>query len=126
MEERKTAAIVLSIIALIVIFYTAILPEIRYRGAQTISFKSCTVHYKYFDKGLVPDADRAANNKLALCLCNSYTQKRDTGVAKQILKIYRGYGSHHGSDSISYTHRGNLDSIIKERKTVFDTLISLD
>ena len=126
MEERKTAFIVLSVIALIILFYAAILPEIRYRGSQTISFKTCTVHYKYFDKGFVDDADRAANNELALCLCNSYAKKRDTAVANQILKIYRKYGSHNGADSISYRHHDNLDSIIKERKTAFDTLILLD
>ncbi|BAU52422.1 hypothetical protein MgSA37_00583 [Mucilaginibacter gotjawali] len=39
MEERKTAAIVLSILALVIIFFTVILPEIKFRGTQTLSFK---------------------------------------------------------------------------------------
>jgi hypothetical protein len=125
MEERETAAIVLSVIALVIIFYTAILPEIRFRGTQTLSFKGCTVHFKYFDKGLVPDADRAANNKLALCLCDVYAQKPDSAVANRILKIYREYGTQNIADSNSYNHT-NLDSLTKNKKLAFDTLILLD
>jgi hypothetical protein len=123
MEERKVAAIVLSIIALIIIFFTAVLPEIRYRGTQTISFKTCTVRFKYFDKGLIVDAGRAANNKLALCLCNVYAHKPDTAVANQILRIYKQYGD---MDSLSFGYKYNLDSLLKNKKTVFDTLILVD
>jgi len=119
MEERKTAAIVLSVIALVIIFFTAILPEIRYRSTQTVSFKSCTVHFNYFDKGMVADADRAANNKLALCLCDIYARKPDSAVAGKILKIFKQYDSTgHG--------KGNIDSIIKNKKVAFDTLIEMD
>ena|ERR1700749_5101585 len=123
MEERKIAAIILSIIALIVIFFTAVLPEIRYRSTQTISFKTCTVRFKYFDKGLIADAGRAANNKLALCLCDVYAHRPDTVVANQILKIYKEYGDR---DSLSFDHKYNLDSLIKNKKTVFDTTILVD
>lgn len=123
MEERKTAAIVLSIVALVIIFYTAILPEIRFRGTQTISFKSCKVNFKYFDKGLISDIDRAANNKLALCLCDIYAHKPDTAVARKILNIYNQYGTR---DSLSVHHKDSLNSIISDKKTVFDTLILID
>ncbi|MDP9078455.1 MAG: hypothetical protein M3O71_13565 [Bacteroidota bacterium] len=126
MEERKTAAIVLSIIALITIFYTAILPEIRYRSTQTISFKTCSIDFKYVDKGLVTDVYRAANNKLALCLCGAYQQKHDTAIANRIFKIYREYGSHYGVDSVSNRSNRNIDSIIRNRKAIFDTLILID
>ena len=126
MEERKTAAIVLSIIALIIIFFTVILPEIKYRGIQTVSFKTCIVHYEYFDRGLVDDAELAANNKLALCLCDAYQQKHDTVIANRIFKIYREDGSHYGVDSVSYRSNRNIDSIIRNKKAIFDTLILID
>ncbi|TWJ03366.1 hypothetical protein JN11_00904 [Mucilaginibacter frigoritolerans] len=119
MEERKTAAIVLPIIALIILFFTVIFPEIR--KPQTISFKSCKVQVEYFT-GLEEDANRATNNKLALCLCDLYVHNPDSAIASQILKIYREYGTH---DSTSYG-RDSLNSIIKNKKTVFDTLILLD
>jgi len=123
MEERKTAAIVLSIIALIVIFFAVILPEIRYKSTQTISFKACTVKFKYFDAGLDYDVNRSANNKLALCLCDIYAHKPDTAVANKILKIYKEYGDR---DSLSFGHKYNLDSLVKNKKTVFDTTIWAD
>ena len=127
MEERKTAAIVLPIVALIVIFFTVILPEIRYKSTHTISFKTCTVNFNYFDDaGFDSDVDRVSNNKLALCLCNVYTKKPDTIVGNKIIKICRQYGSHNTDDSIRWDGFKNLDSIIKNEHVVFDTLIYLD
>jgi hypothetical protein len=126
MEERKTAAIVLSVLVLIVIFFTMILPYIRHKGTQTLSFNACTIHFEYFDKGLEDDTYRAAKNKLALCLCNVYQKKPDTAVANQILGIYRLYGNHNGVDSASYNRTTNLDSIIKNKSMVFDTLVYVD
>lgn len=121
MEERKTAAIVLPIIALIILFFTVIFPEIR--KPKTISFKACTVKFKYFDAGLDYDVNRSANNKLALCLCDIYAHKPDTAVANKILKIYKEYGDR---DSLSFGHKYNLDSLVKNKKTVFDTTIWAD
>jgi hypothetical protein len=126
MEERKTAAIVLLIIALIVFFFTVILPEIHYRGTHTLTFKSCTVHYHYINKGLVDDGDRAANNQLALCLCKAYMKKPDTTISKKLLDTYRKYGSHSRTDSVSYLQGGRLDSIIKNKEAIFDTTILID
>jgi hypothetical protein len=126
MEERKTAAIVLSVLALIVVFFTTILPYIRYKSTQTLSYDTCTVHFKYFNKGLDDDVYRAANNKLALCLCNVYIKKPDTALGNRILSIYRQYGSHNGNDSLTYNHTKNLDSIIKNKPMAFDTVILVD
>src|ERR1700733_10398278 len=100
MEERKTAAIALSVLALIAIFFMVILPYVRHKGTQTLSFSTCTVHFKYFDKGLEDDTYRAAKNELALCLCDVYVKKPDTAVGNQIISIYRQYGSHNGFDSL--------------------------
>ncbi len=124
MPERKPAAIVLGIIGLAIVFFTVILPEIRFRSTQTISFKTCTVHFKYWDKGLVPDIGRVSENKLALCLCTLYQKKPDTGVAHRIVQIYQQYGNHIKEDSGRFHH--NIDSIIKHRDEVLDTLLALD
>jgi hypothetical protein len=127
MEERRTAAIVLSVLTLIIIFFAVILPYIRHKSTQTLSFGTCAVQFKYFDKGLENDTYRAAKNKLALCLCNVYIKNPDTAVGNQIISIYRQYGGHSASyDSLTYNHTTNLDSIIKNKRTAFDTLITVD
>jgi hypothetical protein len=126
MEERKTAAIVLSVLALIAIFFTVILPYVRHKSTQTLSFSTCTVHFKYFDKGLEDDTYRAAKNELALCLCDVYEKKPDTAVGNQIITIYRQYGRHNGYDSLTNSQTINLDSIIKNKKMTFDTLVLVD
>jgi hypothetical protein len=121
MEERKTAAIVLGIIGLVVIFFTVILPEIRFRSTQTVSFKNCRIQFKYWDKDYVTDINRVAQNKLALCLCNSYQIKPDTAVANHIIQIYKQFDNY---DSIRFNY--TIDSIIKHKKTVLDTTVSID
>jgi hypothetical protein len=121
MEERKTAAVVLGIIALIVVFFVVTLPGIRFRGVHTLSFKSCTVHFKYDHAGLESDIYRAAQNKLALCLCKVYQQTPDTAIANHIMQNYRQYGAH---DNL-YFH-STIDSVIKHKNEVLDTLILVD
>ena len=121
MEERKTAAIVLGILGVVVLFFTVILPWIRFHSTQTISFKNCTVHFDYWDKDYVTDIDRVAHNKLALCLCDSYQQKPDTAVANNIVQIYKQYDNY---DSTRFTY--TIDSVIKHKKMVLDTTIAVD
>jgi hypothetical protein len=126
MGERRTAAWVLSIIALIAIFFTVILPEIRYKSTQTIAFKSCTVKFKYSIKGLEPDTYRANQNRLALCLCNLYKREPDTATANKIIKIYKDYDRYNEYDSMLVKANYNLDSIINHQNQVFDTLVLVD
>ena len=124
MEERKTAAVVLGILALIVIFFTVILPWINDNSTQTLAFKNCAVHFKYSRREPGPDLYCASQNKLAHCLCKSYQQNPDTAVSNHIIKIYREYGNHYGADRIRrYT---NIDSIIKHKSDVLDTLVLVD
>ncbi len=121
MEERKTAAIVLGILGLVVLFFTAILPWIRFRSTQTISFKNCTVHFDYWNKDYVTDIDRVAHNKLALCLCDTYQLKPDSAAANYIMQIYKQYDNY-DSTRFNYT----IDSVIKHKKTIMDTTIAVD
>jgi hypothetical protein len=126
MEERKTAAIVLCILALAVIVFTVIIPYINHNKTQTIQFKSCTVHFEYH-RHLVPDEDfyRAAQNKLALCLCGVY-QPNDKATTNRIIKIYKEFGTPVGPDT-SYTIKNSgVDTILKYRRMAFDTLILVD
>ncbi|WDF54354.1 hypothetical protein [Mucilaginibacter sp. KACC 22063] len=55
MEERRTAAWVLGILAFTTIFFTVVLPQIRHSSTQALTFKSCTVRFKYDIKGLEGD-----------------------------------------------------------------------
>jgi hypothetical protein len=125
MEERRTAAIVLSILALITIFFTVVLPFIRSKQTQTLIFRGCKVQYKYSKEVPGDDLDRAENNKFALCLCGLYMQKPDTSVGNKILSIYRQYDKGtNTTDGLEYDK--NLNSLIKNRKALLDTLISID
>ncbi|EHQ30030.1 hypothetical protein [Mucilaginibacter paludis] len=131
MEERKTAAVVLGIFVLIALGLIIILRQKQHHQAQalfattkTISFKTCTIRYKYWNKGLMGDIERAAQNELALCLCDSYRQQRDTAVANRIMRIYKRYGNHYGPDSLSLYN--SVDSLIKNRNRVLDTLVLAD
>lgn len=126
MEERKTAAIVLSGLALIAIFFIMILPYLRHKSTQTLSLGTCTVHFKYFDKGLEDDTYRAAKNKLALCLCDVYVKKPDTAVGNQIVTIYRQYESHNGYVSLANNRTISPDSVTEYKKMAFDTLVLVD
>lgn len=126
MEERKVAAIVLPIVAIIVIFFTVILPEIHHTGIQTLSFKSCTVNFKYSNIISESDINRISQNKLALCLCSLYKNKPDTTVANRIIKIYRQYDLLNNTDSLYLNKTPNLDSILKNKAAVFDTTVVID
>ena len=127
MEERKTAAIVLSILALVIIFFTVILPEIKFRGTQTLSFKGCAIHFTYYSHATSADEDVIAQNKLGLCLCSLYDKKHDTAVAKKILYLYYKSGSSTTHDSLKHIGNNKIDSILKYRNKAFnDTVIMLD
>ncbi|MCQ6959556.1 hypothetical protein [Mucilaginibacter aquariorum] len=123
MEERKTAAIVLGTIALIVIFFAVILPKARHSGTQTISFRQCTVNFVYGNEGVDSDIYSAAQNKLGLCLCNYYQQKPDTAVANRIIQIYSKYDNNY-ADSLHLFN--NIDSIIKHKSNLLDTMILVE
>ncbi len=76
MEERKTAAIVLSIVALIGIYFFVVVPYINLKKAHTISFKGCTISFYYrYSVDTTEDAYNAAQNQLGLCLCKAYDKK---------------------------------------------------
>jgi hypothetical protein len=124
MEERKTAAWVLGVIGLGIIFFTVVLPAIRFRSTQTISFQSCTVHFQFSEKYDAADIYGASQNKLGVCLCNIYKQKPDTSISNQIIKIYKKYGNHYLYDSVRLYN--NIDSIMKYKDKLFDTVVQVD
>lgn len=124
MEERRTAAWVLGIIFLFLIFFTVLLPKERYQGIQTLSFRTCNVHFQYFDKAYDRDVYNTSQNKVGLCLCNLYRQKPDNVLKKQIIHIYRQYGNHYAYDSTLINN--NIDSIIKHKSVVLDTVFVVE
>ncbi len=125
MEERRTAVWVLATIVVAVLFIFVVLPhKSRLESVQTISFKNCHVYYRYWDKGYVTDIDRAAQNKLGLCLCSLYNRKKDTALSNHIQQIYNQYGNHFAYDSTKISN--NVDSIIKHKSVVLDTVIIVE
>lgn len=121
MEERRTAAIVLSVLASIVLIFTVILPYINRKRVHTLSFKTCTVDFKYrYDVDTTDDWYIIAQNDLALCLCRVYTKTQDSAVARQIMKIYKQFGTPISLDKIEYSRYDNLDSILKYKNKAFN------
>jgi hypothetical protein len=124
MEERKTAAIILSILAFIAIVFFIILPYINKKRTHTLSYSTCSVDFKYrYDVDTLDDFYFIAQNDLALCLCNAYLKKPVDTVARQILKIYKSYGTSISRDSVNNMRYNNLDSILKYKEKAFTRVL---
>jgi len=121
MEERRIAAIVLFVLALIVLIFTVILPFINKKRTHTISFKTCKFDFKYrYDVDTADDWFIVAQHHLALCLCKVYTKKYDTATSRQIMKIYKQYGTPIILDSIENSRYKNIDSVLKYKNKAFN------
>lgn len=105
----------------------------KYTGE--VSFKSCKIKYDVVDEkeekriygqNMVGNQWRleSAKQELALCLCEKYLQKPDQEIKDKILEIY--------NDDLEYYRREksfkpvNFDSILENRKIVFDARIFVD
>lgn len=105
----------------------------KYTGE--VSFKSCMIEYdvldekkelKINDQYMTGNQWRfeSAKQELALCLCEKYLQNRDEEIKEKILEIYH--------DDFEYYHRKinfspiDFDSILKNRKEIFDYRILID
>jgi len=127
MEERKTAAWVLGTLGSAIAFFAFILPEIIHKSTHTFKFKDCTILFKYDGIGSDVDIYRANQNRLALCLCNSYKQNSDTSVKQKIIDIYKEYDRYSEYDSlIVHKHHIRFDTILKYKYRAFDTLVLVD
>lgn len=105
----------------------------KYTGE--VSFKSCRIKYDVFNQkkekqiygqNTVGNQWRfeSAKQELALCLCEKYLQNQDEEIKEKILEIY--------NDEMDYFHREksferlDFDSILKNRKEIFDYRILVD
>lgn len=105
----------------------------KYTGE--VSFKTCTIHYPLHDeekeRKLYQDQNipnqweyEPAMQKLALSLCEKYIQKHDAEIKEKITEIYK--------NDFDYYHREvsfkkvNFDSILMNRKEVFNSEILVD
>jgi hypothetical protein len=126
MDERKWTLVLILLMVLSVAIYN-LCNYINRRSEHSVSFKNCTVKYYYLpeNEGMDGDVYRAAENKLARCLCKSYELKKDTAIARQIMKIYSSGNPVFFNVSQSKNYN-KFDSILKYREMVFDTLIWAD
>lgn len=100
-----------------------------------VHFKSCKVKYDVIDEkkekqlygqNMIGNQWRSesAKQKLALCLCEKYLQNRDEEIKEKILEIYNA--------DMDYFHRrksfkrNDFDSILVNRKEIFDYRILVD
>ena len=125
MEERKTAFWVLSVLLLIIVFFSLIIPYINRRREHVLEYKSCRVKFNYIynvdsmDIGYI-----AAQNKLGYCLCEHYKQIKDDTIKHKIIQLYTYYGS--TLDSLK-VHNINIDTILKYDDLAFnDSVIVID
>ena len=105
----------------------------KYTGE--ISFRSCKIKYDVLDEKkefkvngqyMVGNQWRfeSAKQELALCLCEKYLQNPNKETKEKILEIY--------NDDFKFYHRQisfkpiDFDSILKNRKEVFDDRILVD
>lgn len=127
MEERRTAAIVLSVLGFIVLVFTVIVPYINLKRTYAISYRACSISFQY--EHSIDTADegyKAAQNKLALCLCKAYDKKPDTAVARKIMLLYNKCGVSACQDTFGHASYNNLDSVLKYREQVFNPVILID
>ncbi len=98
-----------------------------------LSFKNCKVSYPQYSKGeKVLYEGHSISNKwylesakreLANCLCEKYLQKSDEEAKAKILEIFNSkeeYFSKENSSNLPF------DSILKNRKKIFDNKILID
>jgi len=105
----------------------------KYTGE--VSFKNCKITYPIHDEEKEKEiyGDFAVSNqweyesamqKLANCLCEKYIQKPDQEIKEKIIEVYKG--------NFEYYHREVsfkkviFDSILANRKVIFDPSISVD
>jgi hypothetical protein len=127
MAERKwTLVVILLIVSGVAI--DNLCNYIDRRSEHAVSFKNCTVKYYYLTKEAGTDeyVNRVAENRLAHCLCKSYEQKKDTAIARKIMEIYHQNTSDIFFNTSHLKNYNKLDSVIKHREMVFDTLVLLD
>jgi hypothetical protein len=93
---------------------------------HTLSYSGCTIKYYLTDPSKAGMVYNATENKLALCLCKSYQQKKDTPIARKIMDMYNSNGNKIFFNTLHSKSYNKLDSILKHREMVFDTLVLLD
>jgi len=121
MEERRVAAYVLSVVALIfwVIFW--LIPYIDFKKEHTLTFKTCSIKFHYYHNSDTSDQYyNIAQTDLTMCLCSLYMHKPDTAIARYIMSFYKTYGRNPSPDSLHQSRYNNLDSIIKYREKALD------
>ncbi|HEX8019336.1 hypothetical protein [Mucilaginibacter sp.] len=127
MDERKWTLVVILLIVSGLAIYN-LCNYIDRRSEHAVSFKNCTIKYYYIteEAGSDGDVNRAAENRLAHCLCKSYEHKKDTAIARKIMEIYHQNTSDIFFNTSHLKNYNKLDSVIKHREMVFDTLVLLD
>ncbi|WP_379969674.1 hypothetical protein [Epilithonimonas sp. UC225_85] len=98
-----------------------------------LNFKSCTISYPIYAKGekTLYEGHSVSNEwelesakyQLALCLCEEYLQKPSPEVKDKILKIYHEEMKYY---SIGSQKNLDFDSVLKNRKEIFDATILVD
>jgi hypothetical protein len=101
---------------------------------ELLSFKDCKISYHQYSKGEIElyaghfwtneMEHEQALRRLGFCLCKYYMQSKDTSVSKKIIELYERKYDYFPS----YTKQGRkpIDSILKYKEIVFDTVLLID
>jgi len=100
---------------------------------KMLSFKDCKVEYTNYGSGekeLYAGHSisnkwefEAANRKLALCLCEKYLVKPDKEIKLKILEIYNSEEKYFEN---KVPKNVKFDTILKNRKEIFDPTVLID
>lgn len=121
MEERKTAAIVLPIVVLILLYFFWYRPYRALHSTHTLSYKTCSVEFNYrYAIDTAEDAYVVAESQLTMCLCSLYIKKPDSIIGNKIMQFYKLHGQNPSPDSIHRKQYDNLDSVLKYSDKAID------
>jgi hypothetical protein len=132
MQDKKTLYIVCGSITLVA-FALCFLFSNR-ETTKTLSFKKCKIDYHQYSKGeieLYPGhfmtnemEHEEALRRLGFCLCKYYAKTKDTSVSEKIIELYKRKYNWFPS----YTKQGRqpVDSIVKYKELIFDTVLLID
>lgn len=132
MQDRKIIYIAFGIIILVTFAFYFLFSNRE--TSKTLSFKDCKIDYRQYSKGEIELYEghfmtnemehEQALRRLGFCLCKYYVQTKDTSAREKIIELYKRKYNYFPS----YTKQGRqpIDSIVKYKELVFDTVLLID
>jgi hypothetical protein len=133
MQDSKQVFYIVSVAIILVAFALYLLSSNR-ETTKFLSFKECKIDYHQYSKGEIELYEghfmtnemehEQALRRLGFCLCKYYMQTKDTSVNDKIIELYKR--KYNYFPSYTKQERQPVDSIVKYKEIVFDTVLLID